>query len=62
MAGVERFGRAGVPAPNIASQKQQMQKSPSISARGFEDGRGGEIRTPNTRIWNPLLCQLELHP
>ncbi len=25
-------------------------------------GRGGEIRTPNTRIWNPLLCQLELHP
>ncbi|CEO37732.1 hypothetical protein PPBDW_I10083 [Photobacterium kishitanii] len=38
-------------------------KKPRHYCRGFlEDGRGGEIRTPNTRIWNPLLCQLELHP
>ncbi len=38
-------------------------KKPRHFCRGFlEDGRGGEIRTPNTRIWNPLLCQLELHP
>ena len=27
-----------------------------------EDGRGREIRTPNTRIWNPVLYQLELYP
>ena len=38
------------------------EKNSSISTRALKYGRGGEIRTPNTRIWNPLLCQLELHP
>jgi hypothetical protein len=27
-----------------------------------ENGRGGEIRTPNRRFWRPLFYQLELHP
>lgn len=25
-------------------------------------GRGGGIRTPGLRIWNPLLCQLSYAP
>ncbi len=49
-------------AKSAVISETQMQKILVISDEDFEDGRGGEIRTPNTRIWNPLLCQLELHP
>ncbi len=46
-------------------QREEMadkEKASVFRLRLRIDGRGGEIRTPNTRIWNPLLCQLELHP
>ncbi len=49
-------------AKSAVISETQMQKSLVTSDEAFEYGRGGEIRTPNTRIWNPLLCQLELHP
>ena len=29
---------------------------------GFYCGRGGEIRTPNTRFWRPVLCRLNYAP
>ena len=49
--------RATLQSPNY-----RCKKAPFFRTRLLNNGRGGEIRTPNTRIWNPLLCQLELHP
>ena len=71
MAGVDWAGIPEIRTPNTrcfgisrirCSGNCIYEKGSSISARALEYGRGGEIRTPNTRIWNPLLCQLELHP
>ncbi len=75
MAGVERFERPTRAA--FESRRNPLlyhwfytsiypnngcKKAPVFRLRLLKYGRGGEIRTPNTRIWNPLLCQLELHP
>ncbi len=46
----------------LQSPNYRRKKAPFFRTRLSNNGRGGEIRTPNTRIWNPLLCQLELHP
>ncbi len=78
MAGVEgfepptradlRYGgiRCSTNSHHTDNTKHQSQKSPSISAETLEYGRGGGIRTPNTRIWNPWVTLYkditEYHP
>ncbi|AUB88578.1 hypothetical protein CK210_14980 [Vibrio anguillarum] len=41
---------------NVLKNNKEMKnsKKPQHFCGGLIDGRGGEIRTPNTRIWNQV--------
>jgi hypothetical protein len=39
----------------------ENEKAPTI-VEALKCGRGGEIRTPNIRIWNPSFCRWNYTP
>ncbi|NOI55911.1 hypothetical protein F0248_23110 [Vibrio crassostreae] len=52
-----RFAKGG----RVVKKGHSMSGLFSCIKMHFEDGRGGEIRTPNTRIWNPYYTLFVSH-